>query len=383
MPGVLDDLEGFLEAECQEILTIRLPFYSSSEARAKARYACQRKGIVENTALHLRLREPFSYILDIASIFLACLGRERFQIYIGFDPLCTFSGILLRTAGKVDKVIHYTIDVVPERFQSTFMQTVYRFLETFALSKADMLWDLAPQMERARLELGIVRDARLPLEVVPVVTHPLSKLEVSALTAKRHLVYAGSLREEMGVEAALTAFSLAAKTLPDLRFTILGEGPLRSPLEELSRGLGIAHRVTFSGVKSGQELRQLLSQAGVGVALYKPGPHSFSLFSDPSKYKLYASHGIPIITTAVNPLARELERVGAAIVVPYEPIAISRAITDLANMSASDYTGRRAAAYAFGLGFAAERVYPGVFQRVTQHLGLSSASTLLPPSPPA
>lgn len=195
-------------------------------------------------------------------------------------------------------------------------------------------------------------------------------------------MYAGSLREKMGVEAALTAFSLAARTLPDLTFTILGDGPLRSQLETLSRDLGIADKVTFIGVKTGQELRQLLSQAGVGVALYQPAHHSFSRFSDPSKYKLYASHGIPIITTSVNPLAHELERKGAAIVVPYEPIAISRAMTEFASMSASDYTGRRAAAYAFGLAFAAERVYPAVFQRATQHLGLPSVSAFRPPCPP-
>ena len=48
----------------------------------------------------------------------------------------------------------------------------------------------------------------------------------------------------------IRGFALAAATIPDVDLLMVGDGPLRGELEELTRTLGIADRVIFLGIRS-------------------------------------------------------------------------------------------------------------------------------------
>ena len=48
----------------------------------------------------------------------------------------------------------------------------------------------------------------------------------------------------------LRGFALAADSLPDVDLLMVGDGPLRSELESLTRELGIAERVRFLGIRT-------------------------------------------------------------------------------------------------------------------------------------
>lgn len=75
-----------------------------------------------------------------------------------------------------------------------------------------------------------------------------------------YLVYFGRLSKEKGVDVLIRAFGRAQESLPDgLRLAIVGDGPMRSELEDLASGLG--ERVTFLGYRSGRELRGLVKGA--------------------------------------------------------------------------------------------------------------------------
>ena len=57
----------------------------------------------------------------------------------------------------------------------------------------------------------------------------------------------GRLSPEKGCEPMLEAFSLIAKTRPQVRLAFVGEGPMRPALEERAIALGLAGRVHFLG----------------------------------------------------------------------------------------------------------------------------------------
>lgn len=61
------------------------------------------------------------------------------------------------------------------------------------------------------------------------------------------LLSVGRLVEKKGIDDALFAVAEVAKETRDLRYTIIGDGPLREELEDLSESLGIADLVTFTG----------------------------------------------------------------------------------------------------------------------------------------
>jgi teichuronic acid biosynthesis glycosyltransferase TuaC len=71
------------------------------------------------------------------------------------------------------------------------------------------------------------------------------------------LLVVGNLLRGKGHEVVLKAMAQVAPQFPDLRCTIIGEGPDHSRFADLARNLGIDHRVRFLG----QQDRQAVAQA--------------------------------------------------------------------------------------------------------------------------
>jgi colanic acid/amylovoran biosynthesis glycosyltransferase len=75
----------------------------------------------------------------------------------------------------------------------------------------------------------------------------------------------GRLVEKKGVEFALRALAKLRYLRSDLRWSykIIGEGPLKSPLANLAKDLGIADRVDFAGKRSAAKVRDELAQTDI------------------------------------------------------------------------------------------------------------------------
>jgi colanic acid/amylovoran biosynthesis glycosyltransferase len=71
------------------------------------------------------------------------------------------------------------------------------------------------------------------------------------------LVQAGRLIEKKGIPTSLRAFAEFAKTFPDSRLTIAGEGSLLLELEHLTEELNITDKVVFTGFLPQDKLRDL------------------------------------------------------------------------------------------------------------------------------
>lgn len=82
-----------------------------------------------------------------------------------------------------------------------------------------------------------------------------------------YFIYFGRLSGEKGVAVLLQAFARArAQGLPeDYGLAIVGDGPARAELEQLSAELGLGDAAAFLGYKSGDELRALVRGARFSV----------------------------------------------------------------------------------------------------------------------
>jgi glycosyltransferase involved in cell wall biosynthesis len=71
-----------------------------------------------------------------------------------------------------------------------------------------------------------------------------------ALHDSVRLIFVGRLHEQKGLDVLLAAFQQLSSAYPhlNLRLQLLGDGPLRSDLMELSQTLGIAPQVDFAGM---------------------------------------------------------------------------------------------------------------------------------------
>ncbi len=61
------------------------------------------------------------------------------------------------------------------------------------------------------------------------------------------LLYVGRLSSEKGVDILLNAFASIAEALPTATLTIVGDGPQKGDLQQLSNQLNVQNRVTFTG----------------------------------------------------------------------------------------------------------------------------------------
>jgi glycosyltransferase involved in cell wall biosynthesis len=85
-----------------------------------------------------------------------------------------------------------------------------------------------------------------------------------------HLLFVGRLVEKKGVDTLLRALPRVLAERPSVRLSIVGHGPLATPLRELAAGLGIAHAVEFIGPLTGQALVAMYRRASLFVAPFRP-----------------------------------------------------------------------------------------------------------------
>lgn len=200
------------------------------------------------------------------------------------------------------------------------------------LRRVDRFFAHGPGARRAILAAGMPLE-RLRPGISPVAD--LDSLPVAGLPSPR-IVFAGRLHPEKGPDVLLDALAL----LPDAPLTLmLGDGPLRQPLERHVRRLGLEDRVRLQGWAA----RPALSIAGASVLVVPSRDESWSQTA-----VLGMGLGVPVIGTDVDGLPDTLAD-GRGLIVPSEdPEALATAIDDvLAGRRTTDLAGARAYALQF------------------------------------
>jgi glycosyltransferase involved in cell wall biosynthesis len=121
------------------------------------------------------------------------------------------------------------------------------------------------------------------------------------LAAEPLFVYAGRLGREKGVDVLLRALARVRAGGLAARLRIVGDGPLRRPLEQLARSLGLEEAVAFRGHVPAPEVEAELRDAW---ALVAP-----SVWAEP--FGLVAPEaivrGVPVVASAAGGLAESVE----------------------------------------------------------------------------
>ncbi|MCY1292452.1 D-inositol-3-phosphate glycosyltransferase [compost metagenome] len=82
---------------------------------------------------------------------------------------------------------------------------------------------------------------------------------------KSILLHVARLVEKKGTQYLLRAFAQISENFPDVTLIIIGDGPLRSSLEELACSLGIAKQVVFKGAQSHDAVLSEMRRAALFV----------------------------------------------------------------------------------------------------------------------
>jgi glycosyltransferase involved in cell wall biosynthesis len=151
----------------------------------------------------------------------------------------------------------------------------------------------------------------------------------------RTIITVANLRREKNHETLLAAAAVLLRSRPHLRFQIVGDGPRRAELEELSRARGLASHVEFLGHR--EDIPSLLAAADAFVL-----PSRSEAFPNGAIEAMAA--GLPVVASNVGGL-RDLIQSGrtGVLVPPGNPEALAGALQSLIdNPAGAEAIGRAA-----------------------------------------
>jgi glycosyltransferase involved in cell wall biosynthesis len=278
-------------------------------------------GTVHHRGRDLRLRPPASFALD--PLFPARL--PRCDGWFGFNCLATGRGLAERALGRAGKVVHWSVDFVPERFGRGPLTKLYEGIDEYCCRHADARVDLSQAALDARAAsygLGAGRSA--PGYVVPMGTWLDRTPQVDEdASERRHVVFLGHLVPRMGILTLFDAVEqLRSSGLP-VTLEVVGGGELLDEVRARAEALGPGVATVHGFVEHHRDVETILARGTVAAAPYAVDEQSFTRWADPGKLKAYLGAGLPIVMTSTPPNAAELADAGAALVV--EPDAASLA----------------------------------------------------------
>lgn len=213
-------------------------------------------------------------------------------------------------------------------------------LRVLAYRLTDHLCDLTTQVSQAGLEryVSLRAAAKHKIRLVPngVDTEcyradPAARCSLrDAMKVDNLLVWiaVGRLMLPKDYPTMLQAFARLARERPAVVLLIVGDGPLRSEMEQLARILGVAERVRFLGIR--QDVPDLLNAADAYV---------MSSAWEGMPMVLLEAHaaGLPVAATDVGG-NREVVANGLTgyLVPPKDPEALARAMLRLMDLSAEE-----------------------------------------------
>lgn len=359
--GPSQELEAYLKDKVNKLLFIGHPFSYASDIRSFYKIYSKGKLIEERKAFHWKLPEILLYLKDaFYTLFWILSRRQSFDLYIGADNLNASVGVLLKRTGRVKKVVLYTIDYHPQRFDNRILNWLYHWLDRFCLRNCNYVWNLSPLMAEARERQGIKEDKTAPQLVVPigVKIERIERLPIEEIN--RHTIaYMGHLRENQGIELIIETLPDVIKDIPTAKLIIIGTGSLEPRLKSRVSELCLDEYVTFTGfIESHQEVERLLTSCAVGIAPYEPNPRSYTYYADPGKPKQYMACGLPVIITRVPWIAKEIEGKPMGIVINYDKTGLTNAVIKLLSNKEFYEECRRNA-----IQFASELSWDKIFSR--------------------
>jgi glycosyltransferase involved in cell wall biosynthesis len=364
--GPADALEVYARERADTVLVLRHAFsYASRVDSVVRRWEAGKLVHERRVDWHARVPEPITWTKDFF-LDLVWAGRQpaKLDAFIGIDSLNAAAGLVLRRAGKAQRVVFWTIDFVPERFPNRLLNDVYHRFDRLCVQRCDETWNVSSRIEAARRERGVFGRQR----IVPIGAYVRSP----QLADPQQAIFVGHLLEKQGVQLALRALPHVRERVPVARLLVVGDGPYRPALESLARELGLGDAVEFAGyVEDHGEVEELIAKSAVGLAVYDPSIASFTEFADPGKIKNYLAAGVPVVTTPVVHSAAELERSGAGAVVDYDVAALAEA---LAGILGDPALQRAMSAAAVALG--AEADWTAVFDRAFAGLASDDVQTM-------
>jgi glycosyltransferase involved in cell wall biosynthesis len=303
------------------------------------------------------------YCLDI--LFSVVFLRRKFDTCVGIACFSAFIAVLFKKIGIVKRVIYYCLDYyVPEKkptFNSMFVRTINQ-IDKFVVRNSDVVWNISQKITEIKQRDHAALSQKSV--VVPLGYSSRLKRELPFSSIRRwDIAFVGTITFNQGLQLLLEGMPEIARKFPQVKAHIIGKGPYFNDFVSQVKQRQLNQYFEFYGfIKEEERVLDILARSALGLAVWDDSLENENVkFADPGKLKLYALCGIPMITTAVAPIADDIIRRKIGMVIEYTPAALIDAVAYLLSDNGRIEAYRRNAA-AFGWECTSEYVFDRAFK---------------------
>lgn len=328
--GPSQKLENYLIKKADDLIFIGHPFSYAPDTRSFLRIYKKGKLVADKKFLTWRGPEISFYFKDILLTLWWLIRYKPIDYFVGVDNLNAFTGFILKRLSRVSKIIFYTIDYIPHRFENKFLNAIYHWVDKFMVVKSDKVWNLSKIMVEKREINGVNKQFRDKQLVVPMGCDINDSIVLQNKIDRYKIVFMGHLRQGHGIEMLITAMTTVIKKIPKASLLIIGGGALEDKLKVQAKRLKLTSSITFSGfIEKFNDVNNLLRSSAIAIAPYEDNNKTFTRYTDPGKVKDYLACGLPVIITKVPQVAWEIDKNKCGLAINYNQEELSKAIITL------------------------------------------------------
>jgi glycosyltransferase involved in cell wall biosynthesis len=201
------------------------------------------------------------------------------------------------------------------------LSSVYRWSIPFVFRRMNCVMPVSASLQSAIEAYGVTARFQVVPNVVDTeLFHPDSAPR--GTTTTKHMLFVGGFVPVKGVEYLVRAFALFTGARTGWHLDLVGDGPLKVALENLTYDLAIADKVTFHGLQPKARVAELMRQADLFVLA--------SLWDNAPCVVIEAmASGLPIVASNVGGIPEMVDRTAGKLVPPADEHALAEALTQM------------------------------------------------------
>jgi glycosyltransferase involved in cell wall biosynthesis len=207
---------------------------------------------------------------------------------------------------------------------------LYLKLDEVCATRSDYIWNVVSQITEHRRQRGVkVTPDRVLIVGDPVRVEEIDWLPIEEVPPASIINSGSSVEAGYGFDLFLQILPNVIAKQPKTRITVTTYKEFPQSLRKRIRELGLeAHFDLLGYIADEKEYTRVVQRHRVGLALYEPKTGTHKRYSD-SRAKSYLARGVPVIITYVSPIAVEIGRAGAGVVIDYDREQLAEAILKL------------------------------------------------------
>ena len=324
-------LEDYLKYKVKNLTFIGHPFSFAKDTRSFIRVYSKGQLVLEKKFISWGGSEYSFYIKDLLlTIWWVLRYSKKNDYFVGVNNFNVFAGLMVGLFKNIGRIIFYTIDYVPQRFDNSFLNSIYHWMDRQAVSRSHRVWNLSNIMAVQREKNGINtlhRDKQIEVSIgtdIDELPMEFSKID------RYKIVFLGHLRSGQGLDMLVSAMRDVVKKINRTHLLIIGGGPLEKSLMNKIKKLRLGNNIQITGfIEEYSEVKKLMRNAAIAVAPYVDDKKTYTRYTDPGKPKDYLACGLPVVITKVPQVAFQIDESRSGIAIDYKEKQLVDSLVDL------------------------------------------------------